>query len=145
LQNAGIEVELDLAPDLPLVDVDARLVDRCLTNLIQNVVKYAAAGRWMAVRVEKVIRPEGKRVQISVEDRGPGISPDDLPHIFEPFYRGRNGEASQAPGVGLGLTLVKRVVEAHLGRVEVKSSDTGALFSISLRTYQGQPGTQKVV
>jgi two-component system sensor histidine kinase SenX3 len=145
LQNAGIAVELDLAPDLPLVDVDARLVDRCLANLIQNVVKYAAAGRWMAVRVEKVIRPEGKRVQISVEDRGPGISPDDLPHIFEPFYRGRYGEASQAPGVGLGLTLVKRVVEAHLGRVEVKSSDTGALFSISLRTYQGQSGTQKVV
>jgi two-component system sensor histidine kinase SenX3 len=145
LQNAGIEVELDLAPDLPLVDVDAGLVNRCLANLVQNVVKYAAAGRWMAVRVEEVIRPEGKRVQISVEDRGPGISRDDLPHIFEPFYRGRYGEASQAPGVGLGLTLVKRVVEAHLGRVEVNSSDTGALFSISLQTYQGQPGTQKVV
>jgi signal transduction histidine kinase len=145
LQNAGIEVEVHVAPDLPLVEANVHLVNRCLQNLIQNVVKYAAAGQWMAIRVAKVTLAEGERVQISVEDRGPGISPADLPHIFEPFYRGRDGEASHAPGVGLGLTLVKRVVEAHSGRIEVKCSDGGALFSLLLRPCYPRPESRKVV
>src|SRR5215472_1387970 len=134
LRNAGIEVELDLATDLPPIMVDLRLVQRSLENLIQNVVKYAAAGRWMAIRAAKTKRPDGERVQISVEDRGPGISLVDLPHIFEPFYRAKNGGVSQALGVGLGLTLVKRVVEAHEGSVEVESSKT-TRFSIFLPSH----------
>jgi signal transduction histidine kinase len=145
LQNARIEVEVHVAQDLPLVEANIRMVNRCLQNLIQNVVKYAAVGQWMAIRVDTVTLAEGERVQISVEDRGPGISPADLPHIFEPFYRGRDGEASQAPGVGLGLTLVKRVVEAHSGRIEVKCSDRGALFSLLLRPYYPRPESRKAV
>lgn len=144
LHNAGIEVELHVAPELPLVEADIRMVDRCLQNLIQNVVKYAAAGRWMGIRVGKVILLEGERVQISVEDRGPGIPPSDLPHIFEPFYRGKGDEASNVPGVGLGLTLVKRLVEAHMGKLEVRSSDQGALFSILLRPHL-EPKTREAV
>jgi signal transduction histidine kinase len=145
LQNARIEVEVHAAPDLPLVEVNAHLVSRCLQNIIQNVVKYAAVGKWMAIRIAKVTLAEGERVLISVEDRGPGVSPADLPHIFEPFYRGRDGQASHAPGVGLGLTLVKRVVEAHSGRIEVKCSDTGALFSLLFRPYYPQPPSRKAV
>ncbi len=144
LHHAGIQVEHHLASDLPLVDVDVRLLNRCLENLIQNVVKYAAVGRWMAIRVYAVSRPEGERVKISVEDRGPGISPIDLPHVFEPFYRGKQVEASQVPGVGLGLTLVRRVVEAHGGTVEVESSGTtGTIFSIYLPVRRAQSGSQK--
>jgi two-component system sensor histidine kinase SenX3 len=145
LHNAGIDVELHLAPDLPLMNVDIHLMNRCLENLIHNIVKYAAAGRWMAIRANKVTRPDGHQVQISVEDRGPGISPVDLPHIFEPFYRGKHAESSQVPGVGLGLTLVKRVVEAHHGTVEVESSESaGTMFSIFLHPHRAEPGTQKV-
>jgi len=144
LHNAGIEVELHVAPELPRVEADIRMVDRCLQNLIQNVVKYAAAGRWVGIRVGKVILLEGERVQISVEDRGPGIPPSDLPHIFEPFYRGKGDEASNVPGVGLGLTLVKRLVEAHMGKLEVRSSDQGALFSILLRPHL-EPKTREAV
>ena len=59
---------------------------------------------------------------ISVEDRGPGISPDDLPHIFDAFYRGEAVRNSQIPGVGLGLSLVRRIMEAHHGTVEVTRS-----------------------
>lgn len=133
LRDAGVEVELDLASDLPLLNVELRLVKRCLANLILNVVKYAAMGRWMAIRATRANKPNGERVKISVEDRGPGISPGDLPHVFEPFYRGKHGEASQVPGVGLGLTLVKRVVEAHHGTMEVESSArNGTIFSIYL-------------
>lgn len=144
LRNAGIEVELDLAADLPPVNVDVRLIQRGLENLIQNVVKYAAAGGWMAIRAAKTHRPDGERVQISVEDRGPGISLADLPHIFEPFYRARNRGVSPAPGVGLGLTLVKRVVEAHQGSVEVESSKI-TRFSIFLPSHPVPPDAQKAV
>jgi signal transduction histidine kinase len=146
LRDAGVEVELELAPDLPLLNVDLRLVRRCLENLIQNVVKYAATGRWMALRAKRVNGPDGERVKISVEDRGPGISPVDLPHVFEPFYRGKHGDASHAPGVGLGLTLVKRVVEAHHGTVEVENSAlNGAIFSICLPSDRSQQETREAV
>ena len=137
LREAGMEAELHVAPDLPLVDLDARLMTRCMENLIQNAAKYAASGRWMAIGIRKANRPAGERVQISVEDRGPGISSADLPHIFEPFYRGNQGEASQVPGVGLGLTLVKRIVEAHHGTVEAQSSEiTGTSFFVFLPPYR---------
>jgi len=146
LRDAGVEVELDLAPDLPLLNVDLRLVKRCLENLIQNVGKYAAMGRSMTIRASKADRPDGERVKISVEDRGPGISPVDLPHVFKPFYRGKHGEASRVPGVGLGLTLVKRVVEAHHGTVEVENSPlNGAIFSICLPSDRSQQETRKAV
>lgn len=137
LREASMEAELHVASDLPLVDLDARLMTRCMENLIQNAAKYAASGRWMAIGIRKANRPEGERVQISVEDRGPGISSADLPHIFEPFYRGNQGEASQVPGVGLGLTLVKRIVEAHHGTVEAQSSEiTGTSFFVFLPPYR---------
>ena len=144
LHNAGVDVELHLAPDLPLIDVDVHLMNICLENLIRNIVKYAAAGRWMAIQVNRATRPDGEKLQISVADRGPGISPVDLPHIFEPFYRGKLAESSQVPGVGLGLTLVKRVLEAHHGTVEVESSESaGTLFSIFLPAHRAEAGTQR--
>jgi signal transduction histidine kinase len=133
LEDARMKVELDIAPNLPLVDVDVRLMSRCLENLILNATKYAASGRWMGVRIRTVNRAEGARVQILVEDRGPGISSLDLPHIFEPFYRGSPDDASKGPGVGLGLTLVKHVAERHHGTVEVESPQgAGASFSLFL-------------
>jgi two-component system sensor histidine kinase SenX3 len=144
LQETGIVVERHVAPGLPLIEADVRLLERCLENLIQNVVKYAAAGKWMAIRADKTILPEGERVRLSVEDRGPGISPEDLPHIFEPFYRGKSAQLPAVPGMGLGLTLVKRVVEAHLGRMEVNSSDRGTSFSMLLRLYH-EPQERKAL
>lgn len=133
LRQAGLAVELDLAPDLPLVSADVRLVKRCLENLFQNAAKYAASGQWMAVRVKAANVRAGEGVLILVEDRGPGISAVDLPHVFEPFYRSKDDDVSQVPGIGLGLTFVKRVIEAHRGIVEAKDSrSAGAVFSIFL-------------
>jgi signal transduction histidine kinase len=144
LQDAGMELELDIPPDLPLVDVDVRLMSRCLENLIQNAAKYAAAGGWVAIRMRKVNKAKGNWVQISVEDRGPGISSVDLPHIFEAFYRGRKGETSQVPGVGLGLTLVRRIMESHRGTFEVQSSEvTGTSFSLFLPAHLDQHEAQQ--
>jgi signal transduction histidine kinase len=139
LREAGMETDVHLVPDLPLIEVDVRLMKRCLENLIQNAIKYAGQGRWVAIRTKKVNKHGGERLQISVEDRGPGISPADLPHIFEPFYRGKHGGTSQASGIGLGLSLVKRIVEAHHGTVEVECSGrTGTLVAVCLPFQQAQ-------
>jgi len=73
------------------------------------------------------------KVQITVSDRGRGIATEDLPHIFEPFYRGRRAVDEQVHGNGLGLSLVKRIVEAHGGRVSVKSAPgEGTSFTLHL-------------
>jgi len=105
--------------------VDENLIVDCLQNLLNNAVKYASSGGWVRVCAEAVSHRDGAFVRITVEDRGPGIAPGDLPHIFDPFYRGEAVRNSQIPGVGLGLSLVKRIIEAHHGTIEVKSSESG--------------------
>ena len=149
LRDAGIEIHTDIAADLPQIEINTRLMSKCLENLLQNVIKYAAGGHWVALRARLSARPEGRSespyVKISVEDRGPGISATDLPHIFEPFYRGSQAIASMAGGLGLGLTFVKRVVEAHRGRIEVKTQQNGNLqgtgteFCLFLRCHPPDP------
>jgi signal transduction histidine kinase len=133
LREAGMQVERFVESDLPPVPVDENSIVDCLQNLLNNAVKYAASGGWVGVRAETVPHPGGLRVRIAVEDHGPGIGADDLPHIFDPFYRSQAIRNSQIPGVGLGLSLVKRIVEAHRGTIEVKSSaQSGTTFFIYL-------------
>ena len=138
LREAGMQVERFIEPDLPPMPVDENSIVDCLQNLINNAAKYAAGGGWVGVRAESVPYSGGVRVRISVEDHGPGIGSDDLPHIFDPFYRSQAIRNSQIPGVGLGLSLVKRIVEAHRGVIEVKSievkssPESGTTFFIYL-------------
>src|SRR5207244_13523947 len=118
----------------------------CVENLLNNAVKYASSGGWVRVRAEAVADPGGTRLRIAVEDRGPGISPDDLPHIFDAFYRGEAVRNSQIPGVGLGLSLVKRIVVAHRGTVEIKrSAASGACLLRSLPDHPVVPARKSVV
>jgi signal transduction histidine kinase len=97
------------------------------------------------IRAESVSQPDGVYVRIAVEDRGPGVSPEDLPHIFEPFQRGESVRNSQIPGVGLGLSLVRRIVEAHRGSVHAENSpEGGAIFYIDLpaESEQARPAAE---
>jgi len=124
-QSITIETDVDRA--LPLVDGDAASLTRAVQNLIANAIRHGAAGKWVAIRA--VV--EERNVAISVEDRGPGIAARDLPHLFEPFYRGRG--ADRVRGSGLGLTIVKQIALAHGGSVSVdKRRDSGALFTLRL-------------
>ena len=133
LRDAGMRVERFVDSDLPPVVVAENSIVDCLQNLLNNAVKYAASGGWVGIRAETVRHPGGVRVRIAVEDHGPGIPPDDLPHIFDPFYRSQAIRNSQIPGVGLGLSLVKRIVETHRGTIEVNSSaQSGTTFCIYL-------------
>ena len=127
----GIERAIDIAPDLPLVLADDGAIRRALDNLVTNALKYGGDGRWLGVTVQRVAASHD--VQIAVSDRGRGIDAQDLPHIFEPFYRGRFAIDRQIHGNGLGLSLVKRIAEAHGGRVSVLSSpDQGSTFTLHL-------------
>ena len=133
LRDAGMVIERAIDPNLPEVQGDLNLMVDCVQNLISNAAKYAKSGGWVRVRAEKAPGSGAARIRIAVEDRGPGVAPDDLPHIFDPFYRGEAVRSSQIPGVGLGLSLVKRIVEAHHGTITVESSaGSGATFFLYL-------------
>jgi signal transduction histidine kinase len=121
LEEAAVTVERDMADGLPRVLADAGALRRGLQNLLENAVKYGGEARWLGVRARATVAG----VDIAVADRGPGIPRDELRHLFEPFFRGRDAAAGGVPGVGLGLALVRQVVEAHGGTVSVASESDG--------------------
>jgi signal transduction histidine kinase len=129
LAERGLDVERDLPPDLPPVLGDRAALRRALANLLDNAVKYAAEGGWIAVRG----RAGDGTVALTVEDRGPGIAPEDRPHLFEPFYRGRGVAPGAVPGSGLGLALVRQIAESHGGTVEVAPGPEGRGCAFTLR------------
>ena len=121
LRDAGFAVEKSVGAHLPAVKADPEAVSKCLENLISNAIKYADQTHWLGVRAEAVNGNQRAEVQVSIEDKGAGIPAGDLPHIFEPFYRVQSVRDGQIRGVGLGLHLVKRMMEAMGGRVSVSS------------------------
>jgi signal transduction histidine kinase len=129
IEAAGLDVDFAIDEKLPPVRADEPALRRVFQNLIGNAIKYGASGRWIGVRA----RTRGSEVVVTVADRGIGIAPADQAHIFEPFYRAPSAIAAQIQGAGLGLSLVERIVEAHGGRVEVKSAaGSGSEFIVHL-------------
>ena len=105
--------EGDYAPDLPEVDVDGRLLSRTVAEIVKNAAQHSDPGAAIAVRAHA----SGPDVVVTVTDGGGGIGPEDLPRLFEPFFRSRATRRHLPGRTGLGLTLAKRVVEAHGGSV----------------------------
>jgi signal transduction histidine kinase len=137
IDAAGVTVERDVPDSLPSVAGDALALRSALQNLIGNAVKYAGDARWVRVSAQG-----GDRLRISVEDRGLGISADDRKHIFEPFYRGREAVSRQIHGSGLGLHLVRRIVEAHGGKMSVRSErGRGSTFVMELPVASDKAAT----
>ena len=129
----GWQIEQHFAVDLPLVLTDGPALESALKNLFENALKYAARGKWLSVSACAARGAKGREVQISVADRGPGIAPKDLPHIFEPFYRGQSVTAATTSGAGLGLCLVERTLRALGGSVTVQSAPgDGTSFTLHL-------------
>jgi signal transduction histidine kinase len=140
VRASGAQVDVRLAPDLPLVLADARALRNAVQNLLSNAIKYGGARPWVGVRVQPAMGARGPEVQIAVEDRGIGIPPADLPHIFEPFYRGREVIAAQIHGSGLGLQLVRHILQAHGGQVSVRSAAGGSTFILHLPVLASAAG-----
>jgi len=124
-------VDLALPSDLPPVWADRPALQRIMRNLIDNALKFGLPGSAVQVRAEE--RPGC--VCISVQDAGPGIAPDELARIFQPFYQVDGSATRRAGGLGMGLTLVKRLVEAHGAQVQVETEvGKGSRFSFELKT-----------
>jgi signal transduction histidine kinase len=129
LLESGFEIERELPPALPTVQADAAALQRALQNLLSNAIKYSGESRWLKVQAQS----GAAAVNITIRDRGVGIPATELSHVFEPFYRGQEARAAQIHGNGLGLSLVKKIIEAHGGQVTVASeAGRGSAFTLSL-------------
>jgi signal transduction histidine kinase len=120
--------QLHLALDDAWVDGDAVRMEQVVTNLLTNAIKYTPAGRAIHVSVQT----ERGSAVLQVQDAGMGIPPALLPHIFDLFVQGQRTLDRRAGGLGIGLTLVRRLVELHGGTVGVESSDEGSRFTVRL-------------
>lgn len=128
LEEKQARIEKDIDPALPPVLGDAGALRRALRNLVENAAKYGGRSPWIGVRA----RATGREVEVTVEDRGPGIRREDLPHLFQPFFRGREVKTGGIPGSGLGLSVVRRIAEAHRGRVSVAAGGPGGGSAFTL-------------
>jgi signal transduction histidine kinase len=124
-----ISLSLDLPDNLSPVNIDWQRVNQVLHNLLENAVAYTRKGG--TINVAAIT--QGDWVEVSVSDTGEGIPAEDLPHIFERFYRVDKSRARATGGSGLGLTIAKRLVEAHGGKITVQSKlGKGSRFSFTL-------------
>lgn len=129
-EAAGLQLTVELAADLPLVRGDINRLLQVATNLVTNAVNYTSSGK---VHVRSFHQAD--RAGFEVQDTGMGIAPEDLPHLFERFYRGRRVSQSSVRGTGLGLSIVKEIVDWHGGQIEVRSVvGAGSTFSVWLPT-----------
>ena len=135
-QRTGTRVQRQIDPQLPAVEGDPSALGQCLRNLLENAAIHGSRNGLSSlvptqVKIRAAKTEQG--VEIRVEDNGPGIDSVALPHLFEPFYRGPRAIEDQIHGTGLGLSLVKHIMEAHGGAVEVQSNvDEGTSFTLKL-------------
>lgn len=116
-------LRLDVADPLPPVAAERALVLRVFDNLLENAVRYAPSGTPVDVRVTR----RSGAVAVAIADHGDGVGAEELPRLFEPFYRTEQGRSRAAGGTGLGLTLCRRIVEAHGGTIEAAAPEGGGL------------------
>jgi two-component system, OmpR family, sensor histidine kinase SenX3 len=136
LDERGFQLHQEIQPALPPVLGDGPALARALQNLLSNAMKYSGEGRWIGLQagVDSAVQPP--QVTLALQDRGLGIPEEDLPRIFEPFYRGGEARAAQIHGNGLGLSLVKNIIQAHHGEISVRSrAGEGSSFTIRLPIY----------
>jgi signal transduction histidine kinase len=125
----SIAVDLELAGEIPDIRMDKTAVAEAVDNLLDNAIKYSPEGKSVFIRVEK----RQRHLCLEVRDQGIGIDSDDLPRIFDRFYRGRRGDRQNVHGTGLGLSLVKAAAEGHGGAIDVASAPgQGACFCLRL-------------
>jgi len=125
----GLKLKLHVGRSIPPVNGDRNNLEAVFTNLVNNAIKYTPEGGEVTTR----IKAEGKNVRVEVSDTGIGISKKDLPRIFGRFYRVKSEKTRQIVGTGLGLCIVKHIVEAHLGTISVESDEGGgSVFTVVL-------------
>jgi two-component system phosphate regulon sensor histidine kinase PhoR len=130
-EASGISLDFEPCDDLPLVRGEENQLARLVTNLVSNALRYTVQGG-VKVRTSSI----DHQVCLWVHDSGMGIDSEDLPHLFERFYRGRRVRQTRINGTGLGLAIVKEIVDLHEGKIEIRSKvDEGSSFCVRLPMY----------
>ncbi len=122
----GVSIAIQIPDELPPVEMDGGRIEIVLHNLIANGLVYGEG----EVQITAERREEA--IVVAVTDNGPGIDPDELPHVFERFYRAQRGLQQHSGGTGLGLTICKAFIEAHGGVIWAENSVQGATIAFSL-------------
>ena len=126
-QEAGIRLNVEVNPEMPMIRGDRQRLMQVLQNLIGNALRYARS------EIHLTLTAQTDHVQLTIMDDGPGIDTSDLPHIFDRFYRTDTSRTRDTGGTGLGLAIVKSIVVAHNGTISARSRvDQGTTFSIIL-------------
>lgn len=129
LAEKGFEIETEIAENLPKINADKNALTQAVQNLVANSMKYSNGEKFIKISAKR----GGDKIKIIVEDKGIGIEKSDMKHIFEPFYRSKRVVDEQISGNGLGLSLVKDIVEKHGGKVEAESEiGKGSTFILHL-------------
>jgi signal transduction histidine kinase len=129
VETKGLSIVTDIPDNLPLITIDPRRIGQVLRNLLDNAVKHTNSGG--TIKVTAGLQHDS--ISISVSDTGEGIPEADLPNIFERFYRVDRSRNRATGGSGLGLTIAKRLVEAHGGTIEVQSEiGKGSRFTFTI-------------
>ncbi len=110
------------------MNADAELLRRAIENVLRNAVRYAPSG----TAVEMKLQPDGSRARIAVRDYGPGVPEQSLPRIFDAFYRVETDRNRASGGAGLGLSIARRAIELHKGRITARNADPGLVVEIEL-------------
>jgi signal transduction histidine kinase len=132
-EDAGAQIEVQVPDALPLVLADRGALRSAIQNLVINAIKYGGPRPWVGVSARAALSRRRPEVEIRVSDRGLGIPPAEQARVFEPFYRGAAALSRQIQGNGLGLSIVRSIVDAHGGRVTLQSTPgEGSTFTIHL-------------
>ena len=127
-EDKGISWRVDVPPEPLVVDGDADRLRQVIGNLVGNALRYTPEGGEITLRGQR----EGGQVRMQVSDTGPGIAPEDLPHVFDRFHRGDTARDRASGGSGLGLAIARALVQAHGAEIDVESaSGRGTTFTIS--------------
>ena len=138
-EQQGVALTGEVDESLPLALIDPQRMYRALSNLVQNSLQHTKAGR-----VFIHARLAGRELEVQVSDTGEGIASNDLPHVFEPFYRGDRSRTQKIGGAGVGLSIVKAFVEAHGGRVWVESTPgRGTVFFFTVPVAEAAPAASR--
>ncbi len=134
IKDKGLTLDFEPASDLPQALADPRMLFQVFANLLGNAINYTSSGGAITLCTGTAEFEGQEWVTVCIKDTGPGIREEDLPHIFERFYRGQVGRESGAPGTGLGLAICKEIMDRHNGRITVSSTvGKGSLFTIWLQ------------
>jgi signal transduction histidine kinase len=120
-EEQGVQIEARIGPNVDPVPLNSAKIGRVLDNLVSNSLRYTPPGGGIVVNANR----EGRRVIVSVEDSGPGFAEEDIPRLFEQFYRGEQARTRATGGAGLGLAIARGVVEAHDGRIWAENMPDG--------------------